>query len=136
MASYNKTILMGNLTRDPEIRVTGGGMSVGSFTLAINNQSKDKESVSYIDCVAFGKTAEFAKDYLEKGMPILIEGHLQQNRWEQEGQKRSKIEVIVDKMTFVGSKKSENQRPANNHEESYAGAGVGSFVFDDSDIPF
>ena len=106
-SSFNRVILMGNLVRDPELRVTTGGMNVGSFSLAINNRVKDdKESVSYIDCVAFGKQADFAHEYLEKGMPILVEGRLHQNRWEQEGQKRSKIQVIVNSLTFVGPKKN------------------------------
>ncbi len=112
MSSFNKVILMGHLVRDPELRATGGGTNVGSFTLAINNRGKDgKESVSYIDCVAFGKQADFAKEYLTKGMPILIEGRLQQSRWEQEGQKRSKVEVIVQAVTFVGPKKNGDSAP-------------------------
>ena len=113
MASYNKVILMGHLVRDPELRATGGGVNVGSFSLAINNRSKDdKDSVSYVDCVAFGKQADFAKEYLTKGQSIHVEGRLQQNRWEQEGQKRSKIVVIVERLTFVGaSKNGENTPP-------------------------
>ncbi len=107
MGSYNRVILMGNLVRDPEIRTTAGGMNIGSFSLAINTRARDdKESVSYIDCVAFGKQADFAHEYLAKGMPILVEGRLRQNRWEQEGQKRSKIEVIVNSLTFAGPKKN------------------------------
>ena len=106
-SSFNRVVIMGNLTRDPELRVTAGGMNVGSFSLAVNDRLKDdKESVSYIDCVAFGKQADFAHEYLAKGMPILVEGRLRQNRWEQEGQKRSKIEVIVNSLTFVGPKKN------------------------------
>jgi single-strand DNA-binding protein len=132
---------MGNLTRDPEIRVTGGGMSVGSFSLAINNRIKgndEKEDVSYIDCVAFGKQADFVKDYLSKGMPILIEGRLQQNRWEQEGQKRSKVEVIVQTVTFVGPpKKSGGNGPDSfNRQDSYPDPGNASLMQSDSDIPF
>ncbi|EQD24820.1 MAG: Single-stranded DNA-binding protein [Leptospirillum sp. Group IV 'UBA BS'] len=77
MSSFNKVILMGHLVRDPELRATGGGTNVGSFSLAINNRGKDgKESVSYIDCVAFGKQADFAKEYLTNAMPILIDGRL------------------------------------------------------------
>ncbi|MEC4682940.1 MAG: single-stranded DNA-binding protein [Nitrospirota bacterium] len=106
-SSFNRVVIMGNLTRDPELRVTAGGMNVGSFSLAVNDRLKDdKESVSYIDCVAFGKQADFAHEYLAKGMPILVEGRLRQNRWEQEGQKRSKIQVIIDSLTFVGPKKN------------------------------
>jgi single-strand DNA-binding protein len=132
---------MGNLTRDPEIRVTGGGMSVGSFSLAINNRVKgndEKEDVSYIDCVAFGKQADFVKEYLSKGMPILIEGRLQQNRWEQEGQKRSKIEVIVQTVTFVGPPKKSggNSSESYNRQDSYPDPGQESMMQSDSDIPF
>jgi len=107
MGSYNRVILMGNLTRDPEMRVTAGGLNVGSFALAVNNRTReDKDSVSFIDCVAFGNQAEFVKDHLVKGMPIHVEGRLQQSRWEQDGQKRSKIEVIVDGLTFAGPRKN------------------------------
>ena len=123
-ASFNRVIIMGNLTRDPEMRVTSGGMNIGSFALAVNNRVKDdKESVSYIDCVAFGKQADFAHEYLEKGMPILVEGRLHQNRWEQEGQKRSKIQVIVNNLNFVGPKKSGSEAPESS-------------LPDESDIPF
>lgn len=107
MSSYNRVILMGNLTRDPEMRATAGGMNVGSFALAVNDRLKDdKEGVSYIECVAFGKQADVASEHLAKGMPILVEGRLQQSRWEKEGQKRSKIEVIVEQLTFTGPKKN------------------------------
>jgi len=142
LSSFNKVILMGNLTRDPEMRVTGGGMSVGTFTLAINNRVKgndEKEDVSFIDCVAFGKQADFVKEYLGKGMPILLEGRLQQNRWEQEGQKRSKIEVIVQTLTFVGPpKRSSGSSPdSSNRQESYPDPG-GDLIMGqgESDIPF
>lgn len=140
MSSFNKVILMGNLTRDPEIRVTGGGMAVGTFSLAINNRTRgsdDKEDVSYIDCVAFGKQADFVKDYLSKGMPILLEGRLQQNRWEQEGQKRSKIEVIVATVTFVGPpKRSSAGADPSHRQDSYADPGNESMLQSESDIPF
>ncbi len=132
---------MGNLTRDPEMRVTGGGMSVGTFTLAINNRvrGEDKEDVSFIDCVTFGKQADFVKEYLGKGMPILLEGRLQQNRWEQEGQKRSKIEVIVQTLTFVGPPKRSSGTTTEyaQRQESYPDPG-GEMPLGpgDSDIPF
>ncbi|MGL3709484.1 single-stranded DNA-binding protein [Leptospirillum ferriphilum] len=108
MGSYNRVILMGNLTREPEMRVTAGGMNVGSFALAVNELSRDdKENVSYIDCVAFGKLADVTSELLTKGMPIHVEGRLRQNRWEQDGQKRSKIVVVVDRLDFVGPKKDD-----------------------------
>jgi single-strand DNA-binding protein len=140
LSSFNKVILMGNLTRDPEIRVTGGGMPVGSFSLAINNNrgkaGDDKDDVSYIDCVTFGKQADFVRDYLAKGMPILVEGRLQQNRWEQEGQKRSKVEVIVSTLTFVGPPKRSGGGPeSGGRQDSYPDPGIG-FQGQESDIPF
>ena len=101
---------MGNLTRDPEVRFTRDGAPVASFTLAINNryrqENETKEDVSFIDVVTFGKQADLVKNYLEKGSPVLIEGRLQQRRWEQEGQKRSKIEVVTQSVTFVGPGRS------------------------------
>ena len=142
MSSFNKVILMGNLTRDPEMRVTGGGMSVGTFTLAINNRVRgndEKEDVSFIDCVSFGKQADFVKEYLGKGMPILLEGRLQQNRWEQEGQKRSKIEVIVQTLTFVGAPKRSSGTSSDypSRQESYPDPGQDMTIGSgDSDIPF
>ncbi len=118
MGSYNRVILMGNLTRDPEMRVTTGGMNVGSFALAVNDRLKDgKENVNYIECVAFGKQADFVKEYLAKGLPMLVEGRLQQSRWEQEGQKRSKIAVIVERLTFAGPKNTGDGDPETSEPE-------------------
>ena len=123
MGSYNRVILMGNLTRDPEMRTSAGGTTVGSFSLAVNNRSKDeKESVSYIECVAFGKLADFAHEHLGKGMPILVEGRLRQSRWEQEGKKRSRIEVVVESLAFVGPKKNgdgDPEAPEPENEETF-----------------
>lgn len=104
---FNKVILMGNLTRDPEVRSTPSGQSVANFTLAVNRtwRSADgntQESVSYIDCVAWGKTGEVIAQYVQKGRALLVSGRLDQRSWEQEGQKRSKIEVIVEDFNFVG----------------------------------
>jgi single-strand DNA-binding protein len=104
---FNKVILMGNLTRDPETRQTPNGQSVTNFALAVNRTWKGQdgstqEQVSFIDCVAWGKTGEVIAQYMQKGRPILVEGRLDQRSWEQDGQKRSKIEVIVDTFNFVG----------------------------------
>lgn len=98
---------MGNLTRDPETRQTPNGQSVTNFSLAVNRTWKGQdgstqEAVSYIDCVAWGKQGEIIAQYMQKGRPILVEGRLDQRSWEQDGQKRSKIEVIVDTFNFVG----------------------------------
>lgn len=109
MASYNKVILMGNITRDPELRQTQGGTSVVKFTVAINDKIKDKDTTSFIDCTAFGKTAENIAKYFHKGSPILIEGRLRQESWtdKQSGQNRSKLVIVADKFEFVGGAKSE-----------------------------
>jgi single-strand DNA-binding protein len=104
---FNKVILMGNLTRDPEVRSTPSGQSVANFTLAVNRtwrgaDGSNQESVSYIDCVAWGKTGEVIAQYIQKGRALLVSGRLDQRSWDQDGQKRSKIEVIVEDFNFVG----------------------------------
>lgn len=107
MSSMNKVILLGNLTKDPELKYTAGGSAVCDMSLALNyttgKGADKKEEVSFIDLTAFGKTAENAAEYLKKGRQVIVEGRLQQDRWEsQEGQKRSKVKVIVERLTFVG----------------------------------
>lgn len=104
---FNKVILMGNLTRDPETRQTPNGQSVTNFSLAVNRTWKGQdgstqEQVSFIDCVAWGRTGEVIAQYMQKGRPILVDGRLDQRSWEQDGQKRSKVEVIVENFNFVG----------------------------------
>lgn len=112
MASFNKVILLGNLTRDPEVRYTTGGSAVCDITLAVNYQWTDKrsnerkEEVSFIDVTLWGRTAEIAGEYLGKGRPVLIEGRLQQDKWDDKetGQKRSKLKVVADAMQLLGGK--------------------------------
>lgn len=104
---FNKVILMGNLTRDPETRTTPSGQSVTNFSLAVNRTWKGQdgtmqEAVSYIDCVAWGRPGEVISQYIQKGRPILVSGRLDQRSWEQDGNKRSKVEVIVEDFNFVG----------------------------------
>lgn len=106
MTSFNKVILLGNLTRDPEVRYTPNGIAVASFALAVNRKYKQgeetKEEVSYIDIVVFGKQAESCGQYINKGDAVLIDGRLQQRRWETEdGQKRSKVEVVAQFVNFM-----------------------------------
>ena len=108
MPSFNKVIIMGNLTRDVEIRHTNGNTAVGNFGVAINNKykSKDgqqKEETTFVDCTAWGKTAETMAQYLSKGRPVFIEGRLKLDEWEKDGQKRSKLQVVVDKFEFIDS---------------------------------
>jgi single-strand DNA-binding protein len=109
--SVNQVILMGNLTRDPELRQTPSGQSVCSFSLALNRAYKDQsgewqEATDYIDCVCWGPLAERVSQYLTKGRRALVQGRLQSRSWEQEGQKRSKVEVLANDVTFVDSRGS------------------------------
>ena len=106
MAGFNKVILMGNLTRNPELRYTPSGTPVASFGLAVSRRFKQgedlKEEVCFVDIVVFGRQAEHCGQYLSKGNGAIIEGRLQQRRWETEdGQKRSKHEVVAQTVTFM-----------------------------------
>ncbi len=113
---YNKVILIGNLTKDPELRYTPQGTPVASFRLAVNykyKQSDDmKQETTFIDIVIFGKQAESCSQYLHKGSSALVEGRLQERRWESEGQQRSKFEVVAQSVKFLSSKKGGGQEPA------------------------
>jgi single-strand DNA-binding protein len=108
MASFNKVILMGNLTRDPELRVTPSGMSICKFTVATSRQSKApdgsvREEVAFIDVDSFGKQADAIGKYLTKGRPVLLEGRLRLDQWEtQSGEKRSKLCVVLENFQFIG----------------------------------
>jgi single-strand DNA-binding protein len=106
-ASLNKVLLMGNLTRDPEVKYTPKGTAVCDLGLAINDSYKAqdgtiKETVTYVDVEVWGRTAENCKQYLTKGRPVFIEGQLRLDQWEQEGQKRSKMKVRADRVQFLG----------------------------------
>lgn len=113
MASYNRVILMGNLTRDPQGgTLPNSGTPVCEFGLAVNRTWKDadgnaREEVLFIDCTAFGRQAETLDKYLKKGRPIHVEGRLKLDRWEQDGQQRSKVRVIVEQFRFVDSAKAQ-----------------------------
>jgi single-strand DNA-binding protein len=106
VTGFNKVILIGNLTKNPELRYTPNGTPVASFGLAVNRkfrQAEDlKEEVCFIDIVVFGKQAEHCGQYLSKGNGVIVDGRLQQRRWETEdGQKRSKHEVVAQTVTFL-----------------------------------
>ena len=107
MANLNKVLLMGNLTRDPEVRYTPKGTAVGDLAIAINDSYKAqdgtiKESVTYVDIEVWGRQAETCKQYLTKGRPVFIEGVLKLDQWEQEGQKKSRLKVRADRVQFLG----------------------------------
>jgi single-strand DNA-binding protein len=118
MASFNKVILAGNLTRDPEMRYTPKGTAVAAFTLAVNRKWKTetgdlKEEVSFIDVDAFGRQAEVVAQYLKKGNPFLVEGRLKQDTWEDKNthQKQSKLKVVLEGFSFLGSGRADNAVP-------------------------
>jgi single-strand DNA-binding protein len=109
MASFNRVILMGNLTRDIEIKYLQSGMAVADVGLAVNDRRKNQagewiEETTFVDVTMWGRTAEVAAEYLGKGSPILIEGRLKLEQWEKDGQKRSKLSVVCERMQMVGGK--------------------------------
>jgi len=109
MASFNQVILIGNLTRDPELRVSPKGTSVCSFGVAVNRSFKDesgntREEVSFLDIEAWGKPGETIAKYLSKGRPIFLQGRLKQDSWEDKRQKRNKIVIILETFQFLGAR--------------------------------
>ena len=110
MASFNKVILMGNLTRDPELRYTPKGTAIAKIGLAVNRvwtneAGEKKEEVTFVDVDVFGRTAENVGQYMRKGRPILVEGRLKLDQWDdkQTGQKKSKLGVVAETVQFLGS---------------------------------
>ena len=144
MASYNRVLLMGNLTRNPEIRYTPSGTAVADLGLAINENFKNKagemvEQTCFVDVVVWGRQAETSAEYLHKGSPVFVEGRLQLDQWEnQQGEKRSKLRVRADRVQFLGS-------PDKGTEFSAAPVASASpeaptppvvLVDDEDDVPF
>lgn len=131
MANLNKVLLIGNLTRDPELRYIPSGTAVANFGLATNRvyttqDGERKEEVCFVDIVTWAKTAENCANYLSKGSPIFIEGRLQYDSWETEdGQKRSRLRVVADRVQFLGGRRADE-----------AGAPGMDEVEADDDIPF
>ena len=127
--SINRVLLAGNLTRDPDLRSTSGGTSVLSFGLAVNERQKNgstgewEDRPNFFDCTMFGKRAEAVSRYLSKGSKVALEGRLRWSQWERDGQKRSKVEVIVDELEFMSQK-------AASYDDGYE-----PDVYDDA-IPF
>lgn len=136
MASYNKVILMGNLTRDPELKQTPSNQSVAQIGLAINRKYKGrdgdmKEETTFVDCEAWGRTAETMSKYLAKGRPVFVEGRLKLDQWQdKDGNNRSKLKVVIDTFQFVdsrGNQTGQSQQPA---------AATATLTPQDDDIPF
>jgi single-strand DNA-binding protein len=134
MASLNRIVLLGNLTRDPEVRYTPSGTPVARLGLAVNNRVKQgdewRDDPCFVDVVVFGKQAESCGEYLNKGRTILIEGRLQYRTWEsQDGQKRSKHEVLADRVQFL-------PKAARMSEGGFSGDTPEGEAMDDDDVPF
>lgn len=125
MANFNKVILAGNLTRDPEVRYTPKGMAIAKFGMAINRTWKSesgesKEEVTFVDIDAFGRQAEVISQYCKKGSPLLVEGRLRLDQWDdkQTGQKRSKLGVVVEGFQFLGSGRSDGSGGGRSFSQS------------------
>ena len=150
--SINRVNISGNLTRDPELRATAGGTQVLSFGVAVNDRRKNQQTgewedyPNFIDCTMFGARAESLSRYLGKGTKVAIEGKLRWSQWEREGQKRSKIEVIVDELEFMSSRNSDSSSYGGGMGGGYSAPAaapvVAAPVVDasssvyDEDIPF
>lgn len=144
----NRVILIGRLTRDPELRYTPSGTAVASFSIANNRtyavSGEKKEQVSYFDCIAWSKLGEIITEYCKKGQRIAVEGRLQQRRWEdQENNKKSKIELVVENFQFLTGKgagdegyQSQGNNTSNDSSSDYSSAGFDDNPFSDDEIPF
>lgn len=150
MASYNKVILLGRLTRDPELRVTPNSNSICKFAIAVSHKFKGadgilKEETSFIDIDAFGRQAEIVSKFFSKGKPIFLEGRLRFDQWEsQTGEKRSKLTVVLERFEFIGAKEDSSEFSDSSHYEAVSPAirsvpTHASSVAEDSlddDVPF
>jgi len=149
MASFNKVILLGNLTRDPEVRYTPKGSAVADLGIAVNRQytlenGEKREEVTFVDVTFWGRTAEVAGEYLKKGRPVFIEGRLQLDTWDdkQSGQKRSRLKVIGETMQMLGSRGGagdtgdEGDRPTRSAKPAAPPKPPGPSESDDDEIPF
>jgi single-strand DNA-binding protein len=147
--SFNQVTLMGNLTRDPELRTTPNGQSVCSFSLALNRSYKGAdgnyvEATDFVDVTAWGPLGERVSQYVTKGRPVLVSGRLQSRAWEQDGQKRSKVEVVAQDVTFLGGRGEGEGGPAPQTGEKSAPAPKKDVAIEDisdepidlSEIPF
>lgn len=145
MANFNKVMLMGNLTRDPELKYLPSGMAVTNLGLAVNRTWTDRESgekreeVCFVDLEAWGRTAETMNEYLQKGRTVFIEGRLRQQRWEtDDGQNRSKHVVVIDSFQFVGGRQDGSEQGGHSQpsdtapQPSASDAGPAT----EDDIPF
>lgn len=114
----NKVILMGRLTKDPEVRYTNGGKTIGSFSIAVDRRfkSEGQPEADFFTCVTFGKQAEFVEKYLKKGTKILLSGQIQNNNYEKDGVKHYNTQIVVDEIEFAESKRSQSEEPSSKDD--------------------
>ena len=141
MASFNKVILIGNMTADPELKQTASGISVCSFSIAVNRRvAKDGEQAcDFITIQTWRQTAEFVSRYFKKGMPILVCGQLQQRTWtDNQGNKRYATEVVADEVSFVSARESSTEAKSEPYVPTAYGGNNSQFeeVPNDGDLPF
>lgn len=131
MASFNSVVLLGNCTRDIEMKYTQGGTAVCDIGLAVNERVKKNDQwvdePCFVDCTCFGRTAEIAGEFIEKGSPVLVSGRLKYEQWEADGQKRSKLKVLVDRLQLIttrsgGEREQPQQQPRQQSQRRSAGA--------------
>ncbi len=142
MSSFNKVILVGNLTRDPELRYTHGGTSLCEVGMAVSRNWTDhstnerKEETTFVDVTLWGRTAEIAGEYLSKGRPCLIEGRLQLDQWEDRstGQKRSKLKVVGETLQLLGGSQTGGKKAQDHSNAGAASESVAEPQYDD--MPF
>jgi single-strand DNA-binding protein len=137
MASFNRVILVGNLTRDPELRYLPSGMAVSDIALAVNDRFKRNdqwvEEAVFVDVTLWGRTAEVANEYLSKGSPVLVEGRLKLDRWEKDGQKHSKLKVTAEKMQMLGSREGGTGGGGGSRGGRRGGGEMSDQSYDDSE---
>ena len=152
--SINRVIISGNLTRDPELRQTSGGLPVLGFGVAVNDRRRNQQTgewedfPNFVDCTMFGTRAQSVSQFLHKGSKVAIEGKLRWSQWERDGQKRSKLEVIIDELEFMSPRDNsqpsasagqtssfDNAADAGEASNASAAPAVDSSVYDE-DIPF
>lgn len=151
MASYNRVVLVGNLTRDVELRYTGQGTAVTELGMAVNDRRKNQsgewvDETTFVDVTLWARTAEVAAEYLGKGSSVLIEGRLKLDKWESDGQSRTKLRVVGERMQMLGSGRGGGSRGGSQQQDSAdqggfqqaepAAAPQSSSGAADDDIPF
>jgi single-strand DNA-binding protein len=137
MASFNRVVLVGNLTRDPELRYLPSGTAVSDIGLAVNDRIKRNDQwvdePVFVDITLWGRTAEIANEYLSKGSPVLIEGRLKLDRWEKDGQKHSKLKVVGERLQMLGSRDGNRGGGGGGRGGRGAPSGEDQYQYDESD---